>query len=230
MRLWLSCAGAGEAEGLGGAALRQKVFADTSAGTAEPILLMRRQNAVGATDEVTPVSDAAFSSLYLLAALCCFFMLSGVPRRSADFALRLQSRAFSLARYRLAAVIADTAFVLPCVAVPLVALGAAGAAHRIAPLLAMFALYVLAFGGVASLVQRISAPSIRVLMISVITIANVMLGSMLIALPAAGPMQFFTYPAALKMALRAGQPGRARVHCGARCLRAGLQRAALPAA
>jgi hypothetical protein len=156
---------------------------------------MIRQNEAGQTGEVTPIMDAAFTSLYLLAALTCFFMLTGlaVSRRGTDFPSRLKSRGFSMERFRLSTAIADTVYILPVAVIPLVAFGIAGAGELIAPLAAMFALYLLAYGGVAALVSKINNQTALMLFISVITIANVMFGSMLIKLPSSGLLNALTY-------------------------------------
>jgi hypothetical protein len=80
--------------------------------------------------------DAAFTSLYLLAALACFFMLSGIAlqKRSADFPARLKTRAFSMESFRLSTTVADTIYMLPVAAAPLAAFGLAGAGGITAPL------------------------------------------------------------------------------------------------
>ncbi|MDD5016745.1 MAG: ABC transporter permease [Eubacteriales bacterium] len=172
MRLWLTCTSANAARTLGGDALYQTVFDDVNAGTDEPIISLVRQNAAAETGEVTPLLDAAYSSIYLLAALCCFFMLSGLAmtKKNADFSARLKSRAFSMERYRLSVSIADTLYIFPCVAVPLAAFGLSGAGHLILPLLLMFVLYVLKLGCIASLVSRLKNQTVLMLAISIITI------------------------------------------------------------
>lgn len=194
-RLWLACHSANAARELGGDALHQRVLDDAIAGTDEPILRIERQNAAGQTGEVTPVLDAAYTSLYLLAALTAFFMLTGlaIKGREGDFALRLVSRGFSVERYMLAAGVADALYILPCAAVPLIAFGVAGAGRLIAPTLVLFLLYALCFGGMASLVSRLRDKTAAVMAVSVITIANVLLGSMLVKLPAAGAFSLVTY-------------------------------------
>lgn len=195
MRLWLTCHSASEAWELGGDALYQKVFDDVMIGTDEPILTIERQNAAGRTGAVTPLMDAAYTSLYLLAGLAAFFMLAGlaIKGRGPDFSMRLTSRAFSLEGYMLASGVADALYLLPCAAVPLIALGLAGTGQMILPLMAMFLLYMLCFGGMASLISRLRDKTAAVLAVSVITIANVMLGSMLVKLPASGAFSIVTY-------------------------------------
>ncbi|NLT96613.1 MAG: ABC transporter permease [Christensenellaceae bacterium] len=195
MRLWLACHSANSARELGGDVLYQRVLNDALAGTDEPILRIERQNAAGQTGEVTPVLDAAYTSLYLLAALTAFFMLTGlaIKGREGDLALRLVSRGFSAERYMLAAGVADAIYLLPCAAVPLIAFGVAGAGRLIAPTLVLFLLYALCFGGIASLVSRLRDKTAAVMAVSVITIANVLLGSMLVKLPAAGAFSLVTY-------------------------------------
>lgn len=188
LRLWLACSSANEARALGGDDLYKSVFDDAIAGTDDPILQLGRENAAGETGKVTPLLDAAFSSLYLLCGVASFFMLTGIAmaRRGADFSLRLRSRAFSIERFRLAAALADTLYMLPCAVVPVIAFGLAGEGRLIAPLLAGFALYVLAFGGIAGLLALIRNQTAMMLSICVVTIANVMLSSMLVPLPSSG--------------------------------------------
>ncbi len=195
MRLWLSCYSAKEAYALGGQELYDNVFRDANAGTDSPILSMIRQGEAGQTKEVTPIMDAAFTSLYLLAALACFFMLTGlaVTKRGSDFPSRLRSMHFSMEQFRLSTAIADTVYILPIAAIPLIAFGIAGAGQLIAPLAVMFALYLLAYGGIAALISKINNQTALMLLISVITIANVMFGSMLIKLPSGGALNALTY-------------------------------------
>lgn len=190
MRLWLTSYGALEAKKFGGEALYGQVFEDILVGTDEPILAMKRLNAAGDTGEVTPLLDAAYTSLYLLAALACFYMLSGIALmdRGADFAARLSSRAFSMARYRLSASVADTLCILPCAAIPLIAFYLAGAGNLVLPLAVMFVLYVFAYGGVAAMLSGIRNRTALMLCICVVTVANVMFGSLLVQLPASGVM------------------------------------------
>lgn len=194
MRLWLTSYSALEAQKLGGETLYSRVFEDVLVGTDEPILSLERLNAAGNTGEVTPLLDAAYTSLYLLAALACFYMLSGIALmdRGADFAARLSSRAFSMARYRLSASVADTLCILPCVAIPLAAFALAGAGELVLPLLVMFALYVFAYGGVAAVLSTIRNKTALMLCICVVTVANVMFGSLLVKLPASGAMNILS--------------------------------------
>lgn len=195
MRLWATCYSAGEAAKFGGSDLYDKVFGDANAGTDKPILSLERSNEAGKTGEVTPIMDAAFTSLYLLAALACFFMLTGLSmsKRGADFPARLKSRAFSMELFYLSTAAADTVYILPIAAVPLIAFGVAGAGDIIAPMAAMFALYLVSYGGVASLAAKTRNQTVLMLLISVITIANVMFGSLLIKLPSGGALNALTY-------------------------------------
>jgi hypothetical protein len=54
-------------------------------------------------------------------------------------------------------------------------------------------LYALCFGGIASLVSRLRDKTAAVMAVSVITIANALLGSMLVKLPASGAFSLVTY-------------------------------------
>ncbi len=195
MRLWLTCHSANEARELTGDALYQEVFDNVLTGTDEPILVIERQNAAGRTDEVAPLLDAAYASYYLLAVLATFFMLTGlaVKGRGADFAMRLNSRGFSDLGYMLAVGVADVLYLLPCAAVPLAAFALAGAGRLVAPMIVLFLLYLLWFGGAASLISRLRDKTTAVLAVSVLTIANALLGSMLVKLPAAGAFSLVTY-------------------------------------
>jgi len=188
LRLWLACSSANEARALSGDALFESVFKDTIVGTDEPILTLARENASGETGKVTPLLDAAYSSLYLLCGVASFFMLTGLAMKpkGMDFSDRLTARAFSITRFRLASGLADTIYILPCVAAPLAAFGAAGEARLIVPLFIMFALYVFSFGGIASLLTLIHSQTALMLSISAVTIANVMFSSMLVPLPSVG--------------------------------------------
>ncbi len=188
LRLWLACCSANEARSLGGNALYQSVFDDAIAVTDDPILKLERENEAGDTGRVTPLLDAAYSSLYLLCGVAGFFMLTGIAmsRKGADFSMRLVSRAFSVERYRLAVGVADTLYIMPCALVPLAAFGAAGEARLIAPLLLLFALYAFAFGGIASALAMIRSQTVLMLCICVVTIGNAMLSSMLVPLPSSG--------------------------------------------
>jgi len=190
MRLWLTSYSAIEAQQYGGDALADQVFEDILVGTDEPILSLERLNAAGHTATVTPLLDAAYTSLYLLAALACFYMLSGIALmdRGSDFALRLTSRSCSMARYRLSASVADTLCMLPCAMIPLTAFYLAGAGELVLPLLILFALYLFAYGGVAALLALIRNKTALMLCICVVTIANVLFGSLLVQLPASGVM------------------------------------------
>ncbi len=185
MRLWMTSYSAIEAGKLGGEELHDQVFEDIMVGTDDPILTLKRLNASGETGEVTPLLDAAYTSLYLLAALACFFMLSGLALmdRGKDFAARLSSRAFSMARYRLFSSVADTLCMLPCAVIPLTAFYLAGAGDLVLPLAVMFALYVFAYGGVAALISSIENKTALMLCICAITAANVLFGSLLVKLP-----------------------------------------------
>ena len=195
MRLWLTHYSAAQGETLGGPALESAVQAAVESGAETPIITMARMGDATAVSKATPIVDAANTSLYLLAAYACFFMLSGLvtSARNADFAARLVSRAFSVESYRLAVGAADAAFLLPCVVPPLIAYGVAGDGGRVLPVLIMFALYLLAYGGVASLVARARGRTLRMMAVSVITIANVLFSSMLVKLPSAGAFRIFTY-------------------------------------
>ena len=195
LRLWLACSSANAAQALGDEKLYQEVFDDAIVGTDDPILKLTRENAAGETGKVTPLRDAAFSSLYLLCGIASFFMLTGIAmaRRGADFSLRLRSRAFSIQRFRLSTALADTLYMLPCAAIPLVAFGLAGEGRLIAPLLLCFALYVFAFGGIAGLLALIQNQTAMMLSICVVTIANVMLSSMLVPLPSSGLFAAFSH-------------------------------------
>ncbi len=188
LRLWLACSSANEARILGGQALYQNVFDDAIVGTDKPILKLTRENSAGETGKVTPLLDAAFSSLYLLCGVAGFFMLTGiaVSQRDADFPARLKSRAYSIERFRLVTGLADTLYILPCAAVPLAAFGLAGEGRLIAPLLVCFVMYMLSLGGIAGLLALIRNQTALMLSICVVTIANVMLSSMLVPLPSAG--------------------------------------------
>lgn len=185
MRLWLTSYSAIESGKLGGKELYDQVFEDIMVGTDDPILTIKRLNAAGKTGEVTPLLDAAYTSFYLLAALACFFMLSGLSLmdRGTDFAARLSSRAFSMARYRLFSSVADTLCMFPCAAIPLTAFYLADAGELVLPLAVCFMLYVFSYGGIAALISSIRNKTALMLCICAITAANVLFGSLLVKLP-----------------------------------------------
>ena len=196
MEIWVACYTANIAEEYVDREAYDTVLAEVLEGDFKPILIL---NQLSGTTKVTvdknePIVDAAYSSLYLLAAFACFYMLMGLSRQgNTDFSARLLSRAVSLERHRMAISFADALFILPCVAPSLIAFGIAGKLALIAPTLALFALYLLAYGGVAALISKIKNKTTLMLTISLITIVNLFLGAMLIDLPAAGFISVASY-------------------------------------
>lgn len=188
MSLWATCAAANEARSLSGEALYARVFEDAQAGMYEPILRMQRVNQAGQMPMAAPLRDAAGMSLRLLAAVAGFFMLTGLlmPRREDAFYARLRVRGLSAEGCRLSQLMADASFMLPLVAIPLAVFWLAGEGLLVLPLLLLFALYLLSLGGVAAMVAGLREQTAQLLLISLFTIANVLLGGLLMPLPSGG--------------------------------------------
>ena len=188
MSLWATSTAAGQARDLGGEALYARVFDDAQAGRYEPILRMQRVNEAGQMPKAAPLRDAAGMSLRLLGAVAGFFMLTGLlmPRREAAFYARLRVRGQSAKGHRLSQIIADAAYMLPLAAIPLAAFWLAGEGHLVLPMLLIFALYLLSLGGVAAMVAGLREQTAQLLLISLFTIANVLLGGLLMPLPSGG--------------------------------------------
>ena len=188
MSLWVSCASANEARALGGEELSDRVFEQMAIGIDTPILRIERLNAAGQTREATPLLDAAKMSMRLLAAVAGFFMLTGliIPQRENDFVARLKTRNLSIECFRLFSAAADVLYMLPCAAVPLIAFALSGQALMIVPMFMLFALYLVSLGGIAAMTAKLKEQTSQLLMISLLTIANVMLGGLLMPLPSSG--------------------------------------------
>lgn len=188
MSLWVTYATANEAQALGGDALSDRVIEQMIVGTETPILRIERQNAAGQTKEATPLLDAAKMSMRLLAAVAGFFMLTGLimPQRERDFVARLQTRNLSIERFRFYSAAADALYMLPCAAIPLAAFALSDKALMIGPMLLLFAFYLLSLGGIAAMTAKLKEQTSQLLMISLLTIANVMLGGLLMPLPSSG--------------------------------------------
>ncbi|MBT3319338.1 MAG: ABC transporter permease [Clostridia bacterium] len=189
MEIWIACYTANIALEHGDKSDYDAVFAKVMQGEYEPILTLSQLS--GTThipvDETKPIEEAAYTSLYLLAAFACFYMLMGLAaQNNIDFSARLISRAVSLESHRMALSLGDALFLLPCVIPSLIAFGIAGKFDTIAPALALFALYLVSYGGISSLVSKIKNKTTLMLTISLITIVNLFLGAMLVDLPAAG--------------------------------------------
>lgn len=186
MNLWATCTAAEQGGLLGGEQLFDKVFEDVQIKPSTPVLEIERENVLGKMKEAAPLFDAAKMSLRLLAAVAGFFMLTGfiMPRRGKDFYLRLKTKGCGIEKFRLYTIFANTAFMLPAVFVPLFAFIIAGEAVLAAPLFLMFAGYLVSLGGIAAIIAKLKEQTSQLLVISLLTIANVMLGGLLMPLPA----------------------------------------------
>lgn len=195
MNLWVTCTAAMEGGNLGGQELYEQVFEHVELGTQTPILTIERRNALGEMKEATPLLDAAKMSLRLLAAVAGFFMLTGLimPRREKDFYSRLKTRSYSIEKFRFSTVIADTVYMLPCAAVPLAAFAVSGEGWLIVPMLLLFALYLISLGGIAAMIAKLREQTSQLLLISLLTIANVMLGGLLMPLPSSGALDILAH-------------------------------------
>lgn len=195
MNLWVTCAAAKEGGNLGGGELYKQVFEYVELGTEMPILNIERRNEVGQMQETTPLLDAAKMSLRLLAAVAGFFMLTGLimPRREKDFYSRLKTRSCSKEKFLFSSIIADAAYMLPCAAVPLAAFAVSGEGRLIIPLLLLFALYLISLGGIAAMIAKLREHTSQLMLISLLTIANVMLGGLLMPLPSSGALDIIAH-------------------------------------
>ena len=87
----------------------------------------------------------------------------------------------------------DTLLLLPCILPASIAYIIAGSPGLAALKLAAFALYVFAFGGVASLLCQIKSKTTHMLSITLIVIVNLAFGSLLVSLPTAGIVPKIAY-------------------------------------
>ncbi len=189
MEIWIACYTALIARNYGGDEEYDAVFAKVlQSGNVQIVTLNQLSGSTKVpVNKTAPIEDAANASLYLLAAFACFYMLMGqAVQNNTDFSARLISRAVSLPAHRMARAFGDALFLLPCVLPSLIALSIFGKPGSVVPALLLFALYLLAFGGVASLVSNTKNTTTLMLTISLITIVNLFLGAMLVDLPAAG--------------------------------------------
>ena len=196
MELWVASYTADAAGDIAGQDAYDTVMQNTLANDFEPILVLNQMS--GSTDvpvdAAAPVEEAAYKSLYLLCAFACFYMLTGlVNTNEKDFNQRLLSRAVTIEKYRLALVSADALLLLPCVLPALIGFAAAGKPGLILPFAVLFALYLFAYGGIASLVSKISSRTTLMLTITLVAIVNLFLGSMLLELPALGIISKLSY-------------------------------------
>ncbi len=189
MELWVASYTASLAGEIAGREAYDTVMQKTLANNSQPILVLQQLsgNTDVPVDETAPLEEAAYKSLYLLCAFACFYMLAGlVGTDDKSFEQRLLSRSVRIEKYRLALTSADALLLLPCVLPALAGFAAAGRPELIAPYAVLFALYLSAFGGVASLLSKINSRTTLMLTITLIAIINLFLGSMLLDLPAAG--------------------------------------------
>ncbi len=195
MNLWVTCAAAKEGGKLGGEKLYNQVFEHVELGTQTPVLKIERINAAGQMHKAEPLLDAAKMSLRLLAAVAGFFMLTGLimPRREKDFYLRLKTRGCSIERFRFSTAVSDAVYMLPCAAVPLAAFAVSGEGRLVAPMFLLFALYLVSLGGIAALTAKLREQTSQLLLISLLTIANVMLGGLLMPPPSSGALDIIAH-------------------------------------
>ncbi len=175
-------------------ALEAKVFDEVMEYMLKPIMNIERIGPSGTYEPADPLTAAAKRSAFLAAAVCALFMLLGaINAGGADFEQRLVSRNLSKSGFGLAVSIADSAFFLPCVLPAAAVFTAAGAYSDAAAYIVMFALYLFAFGGVASAFCRIKSRTIHILSITAAAIINLGFGSLLVKLPNVGIVPKFAY-------------------------------------
>ena len=189
MELWVASYTAAKAGEIAGQYAYDTVMQNALANDSQPILVLQQLS--GSTDvpvdETAPIEDAAYKSLYLLCAFACFYMLAGlINTDDKPFSHRLLSRSVTIEKYRMALSFADALILLPCVIPSLAGFAIAGKPELIALISVMFALYLLAYGGAASLISKISSRTTLMLTITLVAIVNLFLGAMLLDLPAAG--------------------------------------------
>jgi hypothetical protein len=174
--------------------LETKVFDEVLAYMVKPIMNIERIGEQGSLLASNPLPSAAKKSVFLAASLCCLFMLLGaVNAASSEFGQRLASRNVSLSSFSIAVSIADTVFFLPCVLPSAIVFIIYGAYSDAAVYTLMFALYLFAFGGVASALGRIQSKTIHMMSITVVSVVNLGFGSLLLNLPEIGIVPKLAY-------------------------------------
>lgn len=196
MEIWVACYCANIADDIVGSNSYDTVFEKSMANESEPILVLTQLS--GTTDvpidKSAPIEKAAYTSLYLLCAFACFYMLTGpIGTNNNDFRQRLLVGRMTIEKYRFALSLSDAAFLLPCLLPSLIGFGAAGRGTIIPTVIIAFALYLIAYGGVASLLCRASNKTTHMLSLTLVVIINLLFGSMLIKLPDAGIVSTLSY-------------------------------------
>lgn len=196
MEIWVACYCANLAGDIADNNSHDTVFEKSMANESEPILVLTQLS--GRTDipvsKTEPIEKAAYTSLYLLCAFACFYILAGpIGTDNSDFRQRLLVGRMSIERYRFALSLSDAAFLLPCLLPSLIGFGAARQGIVIPTVIAAFALYLIAYGGVASLLCRIRNKTTHMLTLTLVVIINLFLGSMLLKLPAVGIVSTMSY-------------------------------------
>ena len=175
-------------------ALETKVFDEVMAYMVKPIMNIERVGDKSSLEAADPLPVAAKKSVFLAAAICCLFMLLGsVNAASSEFAQRLRSRNASLSSFSLAVSITDAVFFLPCVLPSSVVFIITGDYAGAGVYILMFALYLFAFGGIASALGCIKSKTIHMMSITVISIVNLGFGSLLLNLPEIGIVPKLAY-------------------------------------
>lgn len=189
MEIWVACYCANLAGNIGGSNSYDTVFERAMANESEPILVLNQLSGSNDVpiDKTEPMEKAAYTSLYLLCAFACFYMLAGpIGTDNNDFSQRLLVGRMTIEQYRFALSLSDAAFLLPCLIPALIGFSSAGEGTAIPTVITAFALYLFAYGGVASLLYRISNKTTHMLTLTLVVIINLLFGSMLIKLPDSG--------------------------------------------
>ncbi len=175
-------------------ALEIKVFDEVMSYMLKPIMNIQRIGPSGTYEAADPLADAANKSAFFTAAVCALFiMLCAVNAGGADFKQRLESQNLSVSGFRLAVSMADSIFFLPCMLPAAAAFTAAGDYTKAVSYIIMFALYLFAFGGIASAFCRIKSRTIHMMSITAAAIVNLGFGSLLVKLPEVGIVPMFAY-------------------------------------
>ena len=175
-------------------ALESKVFDEVMIYMVKPIMNIQRIGPSGTYKAADPLADAANKSVFFTAAVCALFMmLCAVNAGGADFKQRLESQNLSVSGFRLGVSMADSIFFLPCILPSAAAFTAAGDYTKAVSYIIMFALYLFAFGGIASAFCRIKSRTIHIMSITAAAIVNLGFGSLLVKLPEVGIVPKLAY-------------------------------------
>ena len=197
MRLWITNYTANIALDISGEQAYNETLMYIDKDTTASVLSLKVENVPGfiEMDKTMQLVEASWMSFYLLAAFVCFFILvnGATLPLGKNFSARLISRNFSLEKYRLAAALSDATFILPCLVPSLIGFLVAGENIIAITIIAQFLLYAFSYGGISSLLCKISDKTTLMLSICLMTIINILFGSMLVKLPSVGVISWLSY-------------------------------------